>query len=80
MNNYPSDFESPFGKIVPHPAGGGSVIASCAFCFWLKRTDPNPRKHWSAASRARMGLQLHAIAKHASEALTIHLNSKRTNG
>ena len=65
MRNHKSDFESPFGSITPTQSG--AAMASCAFCDWIHCTEPNPKKKWSAASRSRMGLQLHAIAKHAEE-------------
>jgi hypothetical protein len=65
MKNHSSDFESPFGSIVP--VGSGAALASCKFCEWIKRTEVNARKRWSPASRARMGLQLHALAKHPEE-------------
>jgi hypothetical protein len=66
MKNHPSDFESPFGVVIL--AGNHrDVIASCNWCNWIKTTEHTERKHWSAASRARMGLQLHALAKHKTE-------------
>lgn len=63
MKNHHSDFETPFGSIVKLPSGKG-VLASCSRCQWTKETKDNRRKRWSTASRARMGLQLHAISIH----------------
>jgi hypothetical protein len=65
MHNHPSDLDSPFGSIILTQSG--AAMASCAFCDWIKRTEVNPRKRWSSASRARMGLQLHALSAHKEE-------------
>ena len=56
------DLETPFGKVIML---GCAAIASCGQCQFTTEATPNPYKHWNVASRARMGLQLHAIAKHA---------------
>lgn len=62
IKNHPSDFDSPFGKIVP--LLNGSVMVSCRFCPFTRWTTAQMGKKWSAASRARMGLQLHALRTH----------------
>lgn len=64
MKNHPSDFDTPFGSLID---AGFGVTASCAHCTWIKTTNDDKRKKWSSASRARMGLQLHALSQHKKE-------------